>query len=652
VPLLPSVLLCAVLALPGALTQAPLEEAPPEAPPVERQGSGKPQDVAPPDAPVRSPDVSPSGVSNTEVPAPPRAETVPVGPEGPVPATAADATTRNYEEALIAWGLGQVERQLEPAPEGKVLEEVLVAAEEVVAPTDPYPSLLNIFHVRTRDEVVRREVLIPPGQPYSEALVAESLRNLRKLGLFSVVRAVPVKGSAPDKVALLLVTKDLWSLRLNNEFSAVGSLLLYLRLQGTEQNFLGRGKKVALDFIMRLDTYSLGQSYTDPRVLGSRWSLSESAAVLINRGSGRAEGSRGSLVVSRPLYSLATPWSLSTSVAWNVETARQFRGANIWQLAFPGGDPVPYVYLTREVAAGATYTRSFGSKNKWNWGLGAGAYHYAYAVPVASQLSDAQADWFRRNYLPRQEDAGYANLSLSAFRARYAVLRNVDSYTLSEDYQLGHSVVAKLRYAPPVFPTASHFLEGGLSLRYRVHWHDALTTASASASLRQQFSAPQASVREGWTNRRWAAELVQVSPRVLGGRFVVRGLLDVNIDDLSERVSLLGGSNGLRGAAVDAYSGKRLLLVNLEYRTAPLVVRTVHLGGVLFLDSGSAFNERPDMVSAVGVGLRILFPQFNVNPFRIDFGYVLNGDRPPVGSRLSLGSGQVTDFRPSFLDNP
>ena len=228
----------------------------------------------------------------------------------------------------------------------------------------------------------------------------------------------------------------------------------------------------------------------------------------------------------------------------------------------------------------------------------------------------------------------------------------MDSYTLSEDFQLGHSVLATLRYAPPVFPSAAHFVEGGLSLRYRVRWGDALTTASAAASVRQQFSASQPGVKEGWTNRRWAAELVQVSPRVLGGRFVARGLLDVNIDDLSERVSLLGGGNGLRGAAVDAYSGKRLLLVNLEYRTPPVVVHTVHLGGVFFLDSGSAFNKRPELVTTVGVGLRLLFPQFNVFPFRIDFGYVLNGDRPPVGSRLSLSSGQVTEYRPTFLDSP
>ncbi|MCP3145101.1 BamA/TamA family outer membrane protein [Pyxidicoccus sp. QH1ED-7-1] len=602
-------------------------------------------------APLEAQEAPASSSTSSEPPRTPPAPTVPETPDVASPSAGSpeggEARKENYEEALIARALEQQGRVLEPEPEGKVLEEVLVATEDVVAASDPFPDFLNIFHVRTRDEVVRRESLLQPGQPYSAALAEESARNLRGLRLFSVVRLVPVKGRAPGTVALLVVTKDLWSLRLNSDFSAVGSLLQYLRLQGTEQNFLGRGKKVALDFTLRLDTLSFGQSYTDPRVLGSRWSLSESAAVIIGRESGRAEGSRGSLSVSRPLYSLSTPWSTSTSVAWNVETNRVYRGADIWQLPFPDGPAVPYVYETEEVAGGVSYTRSYGLRHKWNVGGTLGAYHYAYDPPATSMLSGEQQDWFRRNYLPRAEDAGYASLSLRAFDARYEVLRDVDSYALSEDFQLGHSVSATVRYAPPVFGADSHFAELGLAGRYRLRLGEALTTVSAAGAIRRQLGEGA-----GWSNRRWATELVQVSPKVLGGRFVARGLLDVNIDDLFDRVTLLGGGSGLRGAGVDAYSGKRLLLVNVEYRTAPVVIRTVHLGGVLFFDSGSAFDDRPDMVHSVGVGLRLLFPQFNVIPFRVDFGYVLNDDRPPVGSRFSLAGGQLTDLRPGFLDSP
>ncbi|QDE92595.1 hypothetical protein BHS06_28460 [Myxococcus xanthus] len=563
------------------------------------------------------------------------------------PAQGLASAIDNYEDALIDEALARHGRVLEPAPEGKILEEVLVATEDVVAEIDPFPDFLNIFHARTRDDVVRREVLLQVGAPYSDVLAQESARNLRGLRLFSMVRLVAVKGRTPDSVALMAVTKDIWSLRLNSDFAAVGSLLQYLKLQGTEQNFLGRGKRIAVDFVLRQDTLSLGQSYTDPRVLGSRWSLSESIAVIQGRETGKTEGSRGNFAVSRPLYSLSTPWSASASVSWNVETNRVYRGASIWQLPFPGGPAVPYVYRTEEVVGGFSYTRSMGTRYKWNVGGTLGAYHYAYGAPLASGLSPEQSEWFNRNYLPRAEDAGYVGLSLRAFDARYEVLRDVDSYVLAEDFQMGHWVAATLRYAPPVFGEQSHFVEGGLALRYRLRLGDTLTTASLSGAVRRPLGAGGA-----WTNRRWAAELIEVSPKVLGGRFVARGLLDVNIDDLFDRIHLLGGANGLRGAGADAYSGRRLLLFNLEYRSRPLVVKTVHLGGVLFWDSGSAFNDRPFMVHTVGMGLRLLFPQFNVLPFRVDFGYVLNDARPPVGSRFSFAGGQMTDVRPNFMETP
>jgi hypothetical protein len=131
-------------------------------------------------------------------------------------------SAEGYEEALVTWGLAQHGREVEPEPEGKRLEEVLVASEDVIAESDPYPHFLNIAHVRTREQVVRREVLLEPGAPYSAGLAEETARNLRNLFIFAVVRVVPVKGQSPGGVALLIVTKDIWSLRLNPTWDLVG----------------------------------------------------------------------------------------------------------------------------------------------------------------------------------------------------------------------------------------------------------------------------------------------------------------------------------------------------------------------------------------------------------------------------------------------
>lgn len=556
----------------------------------------------------------------------------------------------SYEDALVQWGLAlDGGRTVEPEPEGKRLEAVLVASEDVVAPTDPYPLLLNVFHARTREQVIQREVLLKPGAPYSALLALETARNLRKLGIFAVVRVVPVRGSTPDAVSLLIITKDLWSLRLNQDFQIVGTLVQSLRLQGTEQNFLGLNKKVALDFLLRLDSLSFGQTYVDPRLGGSRWYLSETASLIVGRESGQLEGSRGSVLLTRPFYSLNAPWSFQAQAVWRVQPIRIFRGGEVWALPYPEGGTVPYIYDAREFSGSTLYLRSWGERYKLDAGGGVGVYHRRYGAPASSELDEARRTWLRDTFLPRGEDATYVLGYARFWETRYEVMRDVDSYALSEDFQVGPYLVATARYAPALLASAGNFAEVGLTARYRARLGDSLSSLAAAASVRRILGGEGAGT---WVNRRWAAEFQQVSPKVLGGRFVVRGLLDVNIDDLNERVLLLGGGNGLRGARPEAYSGKRTALLNVEYRTRPLILYTVHLGGVLFYDTGSAFDESPRFVHSVGVGLRLLFPQFNTFPFRFDFGYVLNDERPEFGGRFSFSGGQVTEFRPGFLDAP
>ena len=67
----------------------------------------------------------------------------------------------------------------------------------------------------------------------SSTLVSETERNMRTLFIFAVARVVPLRGSAPDKVAVLVVTKDLWSIRLDSEYNLIGTLLQYLRIRPT-----------------------------------------------------------------------------------------------------------------------------------------------------------------------------------------------------------------------------------------------------------------------------------------------------------------------------------------------------------------------------------------------------------------------------------
>jgi outer membrane protein assembly factor BamA len=67
----------------------------------------------------------------------------------------------------------------------------------------------NALHVRTREKVVEREVLLKPGMPYDSALAAETARNLRALGIFRYVLVDTVRSDSG--LTLRVVTKDGWS---------------------------------------------------------------------------------------------------------------------------------------------------------------------------------------------------------------------------------------------------------------------------------------------------------------------------------------------------------------------------------------------------------------------------------------------------------
>lgn len=548
-----------------------------------------------------------------------------------------------YEERLVAWGLAQHGRELEPRPEGQRIEEVLVASENVFSPDDPYPLFLNAFHVRTREQVLRREVLLNPGDSWDAARAQETERNLRRLFLLGVARVVAVKGRAGG-VALLVVAKDRWSLRLSNSFTLIGSLLQYLFLQLVEINFNGWGQQLAVNTVVRLDTFSIGQTFVERRLLSSRWYLGEAASLVFNRQSGQLEGTSGQVTVGKPLISLDQEWGVLLDGSWNVRRRRVFRGGAVWQVPYPdetSGQTLPLVYDVREFTGEASYTRSFGRALKLDVTGALGGYSRQYTPALAE---GEQAAFLTARYLPRSENVTYASVSARAFPSNFKVLKNLDTFELSEDLQIGWLAQGGVRYAFPLPFAPSHFLEVGAALRYRLYEADDLLTVTVAGAMR---------IRPGQetANRRLAAEVTNYSPRFWGGRLVTRVLLDLKANDLDNRQLLLGGSTGLRGAYPEQFSGRNMLLGNLEYRARPIELWSNWLGVVLFYDVGSAFDTLPQLTHTFGIGFRLLLPQLNREVLRVDFGFVFGG--PPAGpDRITASWGQVTDLRPDFLDQP
>src|SRR5262249_36997275 len=102
-----------------------------------------------------------------------------------------------YEKEAINAALKELNLEIDPSPEDKVIGAVTDVRLEVLEPRDPGPELLkpipilsplghvvtkpmlNWLHVLTKDWIIRRELLLKEGDPYVQVVVDETARNMR-----------------------------------------------------------------------------------------------------------------------------------------------------------------------------------------------------------------------------------------------------------------------------------------------------------------------------------------------------------------------------------------------------------------------------------------------------------------------------------------
>ncbi len=577
-----------------------------------------------------------------------------------VHADGAPALRSQYEEKLIQDALERNKRTLldiDPLPEGKIIEEVWIDASDVILKGD-FPlskyipwTWLNAVHVRTRHEVIHRELLFQVGEPFRRDVFEESGRNLRTLFILSVARLVAVRGSTPDRVKVLVVTKDQWSLRLNTEFRFDQARLDVLSFQFAEHNLAGRNKRLSFDFGFDPGRYSLGMSYTDYRIWGSRHQMKLIGGLFLNRQTSDVEGGQLYFQVGRPLFSLRTRLGWEAKLQVVKDIARYFAGGTIYQRNI-GGEDVPDVYKRQQIAGQVQVQYSAGVVHKLNVSFGFRVQNQEYGLPddFPTTVSDAARGAYQR-LLPRSESASGPFIGLNLFVARFIRLKDIQTLALSEDFKLGPDLSLELRYASHIFGFSSDYLEPSATLSSLHYLRDNLFSYEVKAGMRLQYGVDP---RGNLVNEYLTAQVREITPAVGPLRLHLSARIQLRGRDLEQQRMTLGSDSGLRGYAPRALQGGSLYRVNAELRTKALNLWTIHVGGVLFYDGGDA----PPVLNGylrdgtfsgttyrqdVGFGLRLGLPQFNREVIRLDLGFPL--ERPSSGSvyapRFSAEFGQA-----------
>jgi hypothetical protein len=567
-----------------------------------------------------------------------------------------------YEEQLIKTTLTERGLVLEPSPEGKLIETVHIANHDIFLPGDmplnrKLPWLfLNRLHMRTRDYIVRQEVLFSEGSHYQRDIVEETERNLRNLFILAVARVVAVRGSAPDRIGLLVVTKDRWTLRLNTNFLFDNGRLDSLAFSMAESNLFGRNKQATIEFSLDPGRYALGTSYTDPRIRGSRHALFLYGLVYLNRQSNTVEGGQVQFSIGRPLFSLRTRWSWQASLNFLQDIARYFKGGDLslrTVMGATGDEQVPDVYTRRNILANLQATYSDGLAVKSNLTVGLRYVDNEYGLP---SNFPAVSDVARAAYLallPRSESWAGAIVAYEMITPHYIKLKNVNTFALTEDFRLGPHLYLETRLASHYLGPPSDFVEFYGTFNHLRYQQGNLLDYGAAAAMRVQYRTAQAN---GYTsplvNEAVTAYIREVTPPFGPLRLHIYGTIQVRGHDLDNVRLTLGSDNGMRGFAPRELQGNSMYRVNVELRTTALNLWTIHVGGVLFYDGGDAplgFNQydrngnflAAGFHQAAGLGLRVLLPQFNRDVLRLDLGFPFEIEPGGYVPRFSFAFGQA-----------
>lgn len=122
-------------------------------------------------------------------------------------------------------------------------------------------------NLRTIDKVIRREMLLVEGDPFSRSKLAKSEQRLRDLNYFENVKVTTKSGSAPDKtvIDIEVAEQSTGELSIGAGFSTQDGPLADLRIR--ERNLLGKGQDLTFSTTLAGKRTEFDASFTEPYFL-------------------------------------------------------------------------------------------------------------------------------------------------------------------------------------------------------------------------------------------------------------------------------------------------------------------------------------------------------------------------------------------------
>jgi outer membrane protein assembly factor BamA len=439
--------------------------------------------------------------------------------------------------------------------------------------------LANRLHIKTREAAIRAQLLFRSGDPYSARLLEETERALRRLDFIQDATIHPIAYDG-QRVHLLVQTRDVWTLQPGFSFERKGGEN-ETSVEIEEENLLGYGKSVKLEWSKDVERTAVLLQYRDPNVLWSRWRSELSYSI-------NDDGRLRLITLDRPFYSLDSRWSAGGSL---FDFSRVDPRYDLGEIV----DEFRHDESFAEIRGGMSAGLVNGWTRRWLAGFQYDNNHFAVEP---GRIAPAE--------LPPDRKLVYPWMGLSLIEDEYRTTQNLDQIGRMEDLYYGTAFSLSLGWASPSWGSDREAAIVAASARTAVPFNERnlmFVDGNLSGRLESGDIADgivQGSARYYW---RWHPKGVFFA--------AMRGEASEALDP--EEQIQLGGDTGLRGYPLRYQTGTSRALLTLEQRlyTDWFPWRLFYVGGAVFFDVGRTWGrgevgeESRGWLRDIGIGLRL-----------------------------------------------
>lgn len=549
------------------------------------------------------------------------------------------ASLSSLERASVARALIARGYEPDPAPWAKVIGAIRIYTEEVFAPNEwELLQFFNYFHITTKDSAVRAEAVVAPGQVWDQARIEETARLIRDPLWTSVVAVIPVKATAPGTVDVLIVTRDIWSLRFNTQYTYQQGKLTNLTTSLSENNFLGQRDLLSAALTMDQGAIAVGPLFIDKNLLGEHFNLQARVDDILTRDDLtkhsrlHSEGSDSTISLTRPLWNLASEWAAGAQFTHRFAISRQFAGTQLRQFDYLDPETMqhtlfPREYEMRQWSFSTFVTRQWGDELKQQLSIGHGVVSQR-PRPLDDFAGNAmQRAAFIAGVLPRSEVTSVPFIEYALFTPRYRSLRNVSTFDLAEDLRTGPDLDISIGFGLKLLGSDHNFERLSSSIGWTFPWARE-GFVRVAAGLGGRYQQPDPGSPSGFIDDTATVSMRGATPPISGlFRVLAQSSLTARLNDTQNTFYAIGSDSGLRGYNINEFIGKRFFNLQVEARTLPYPIWVLRVGGVAFYDLGGAADTLPRMAlhQDAGLGLRILIPQTSAQLLKFDLAVPFDG---------------------------